>query len=139
MRWTTQAGCGDRHHAHHGGPDRRGCSAAGERIDSDEAQCGPGRITPQDGAQGALNDARENRDLEAAEDEQMDESGGDERLLKLRWYPVADTKHDSQQHSGVGRGQRRVEGGCVASAEPCRQRRKSGRRVGHIDAGRIQL
>src|SRR5712692_2825374 len=69
----------------------------------------------------------------------MDESRGDQGLLQLRWDSVADTKHYTEEHGCVGRGKRSVEGGGVASAQPGRELLKSRCRVGHIDAGCVQL
>jgi len=66
----------------------------------------------------ALDDAGEHRDLEPAQDEQVDEAGGDQGLLELGRDPVADAKHHAEEKGGMRGRQRRVEGGRVSLSEP---------------------
>ena len=75
-------------------------------------------MAPENGPQGALDDAGENGDLQAAEHEQVDETSRDQRLFQPGRNAFANAEHDSEEHRGVRRGNRRVQRGGVPRAQP---------------------
>ena len=109
---------GDGQPSHRGGADRGGSGAAGECVETDETQSGPHGKALEDRPKSALNDPGEDGDLQSAQDQQVDEAGGDERLLELRRDPLPDTEDHAEEHGCVRRGQRGVEGRDVSGAQP---------------------
>jgi hypothetical protein len=61
-------------------------------------------VALEDWAQGALNDSREDCDFEAAQHQEVDKAGGDERLLELCRDSLSDAEDHAEQHGGVRRG-----------------------------------
>src|SRR5467141_1646755 len=92
---------GDRQPSHRGGANRGRSGAAGECVETDETESGPHRKALEYRPEGALNDPGEDGDLESAQDEQVDEAGGDKGLLELRGDPLPDTEDDAEEHGRV--------------------------------------
>ena len=94
---------------------------------------------PEQRFQRCLHDACEDGDLQSAEDEQMHEPGRDKGVLEAGRDTLADSQHDAEQHRGVGRWERCVERGRVASTDPRRESREAGSVAGHVKAGGLEL
>ena len=104
MGGTAQVRGGDREPAHRRRSDCGRGRAAGEGVQRDQAQRRPGREPSEHWRQRALDDAREDRNLETAEHEEVDQAGRDERALERGRDALANPEHDAQQHRRMGRG-----------------------------------
>ena len=118
MGRAADAGGSDGQPSHERSAYGGGSRATHDRVETDEAKGGPHCVTAQKRLERALHDASEHSDLEPAKDEQVDEAGGDQRLLELRGDSVADAKHHAEEKGGVRGGQRSVQGCRVALAQP---------------------
>ena len=90
-------------------------------------------------AHGSLGDPREDRDLQAAEDEEVHEAGGDQGVLQVCRDPLPDAEDDAEQHRGVRSGQRRVDGRREPRANRRRDLEQAARPGRDVEADRLEL
>jgi len=84
----AEARCGDCEPTHHRGTDCGRGGSAGKGVQADESERGPGCVTADKRLERALHDARENCDFQAAEDEEVYEASGDQRVLEAGRDPL---------------------------------------------------
>src|SRR5260370_1024465 len=109
--------------------------ATGDRVEGDEADRRPGGGGPKHRVERALHHARESRDLEPAQHEQMDEAGRDQRVLQLRGNAMVNAQNDAQEHRRVWRGQGGVDGFGVTGTKPSGKSGDTGLVCRDIEAG----
>src|SRR6266702_5501611 len=109
MRGAADLSGNDGQAAHQRGANGSWRRPARKRIDADETEGRPHRMTAKKRPESALDDASENRDLEPAEDEQVDQAGCDQCLLELGRDSVADAKDHAQENGGVWSRQGSIE------------------------------
>ena len=90
-------------------------------------------------AKRGLRDPSEDRNFEPAQHEQVDEAGGDQRLLQIRRDALADAQHDAEQHRCMGRRQHAVDGACVPGADGGGESQQAVVPAGYVDARGLQL
>src|SRR4029077_611375 len=108
-------------------------------VEGDEAESGPGRVASEQRMEGALDDAREHGDLEAAEDEEMYESGRDQGGLEVGRGALADAENHAEQNGRVGSGHGVIDSGGDPRGEQWGDGRESSLRACHLEAGGLEL
>ena len=139
MRRASEVRRCDREASHGRRPHRRRRRAPDHRVQRDQPDRGPDRVAPQQRIQRALHDAGEDRDLETAEDEEVDKPGRDQRVLQLRGNAAADAEHDPEKHRGVRCGQRIVKRRDVPPAQPPGQAQDAALAARDLEARRLHF
>ena len=139
MSGAAEARRGDGESSHRGGADRSGRGPTDHRIERDQPQRRPGGEASEEWPKRSLHDAGEDSDLEAAEDQKVNEPSRDERVLQVGRDALADAEHDSQKHGCVRRRHCLVQRGRVVRAQPGWKAGQTGSGADHVKAGGLDL
>ena len=98
VRAAAQSGRDQGEASHGGGPDSSRSGAAGERVAGDHGHDRDGGPAAQQRRQRSRSEPREDRDLEAAQNQEVHQAGSHEVLLKPGRHSVSDAEHDAKEH-----------------------------------------
>jgi len=116
-----------------------GGGTSGQRVEGDQGQRGQRGGTTEQRVEGARDQPREDRHLEAAEDQEVHQAGRGQVPLQARGDAGADPQHHGHQELGVrGRHQTR-DGLLVAVAKPARKATNAALPASHPERRRPHL